>query len=551
MACKVLNFNIGVLGHVDSGKTSLSKALSTVSSTAAFDKNPQSKERGITLDLGFSCFIVDAPEDLQKHGYEKLQFTLVDCPGHSSLIRTVIGGAQIIDAMILVVDITKGIQTQTAECLVIGEILCNTMLIVLNKVDLIPAEKQNSTIEKMTKRLLLTLKNTKFANSKIVTVAAKPGGPDAVDTVPVGIVDLMETLKNMAYLPKRDGEGPFLYAVDHCFSIKGQGTVMTGTVLQGKVTVNDVIEIPTLKVTKKVKSMQMFKKAVESAKQGDRLGICVTQFDPKLLERGYVCSPGFIQTAFAVVAEVERIGYYKSPIQAKAKFHISMGHETVMAKVSFFTSQSSGSDDEFTYEKEYEYKEKLEDMKGKEGNISQFALLEFEKVIPVIPNAKLIGSKLDMDTHTNMCRIAFHGKVIDMYVDKNYPEIKLKCLKVFKCKSKEGHVERMVNDNSVIVKNLLKKDTNVQLFIGLKVQLSTGETGTIEGTFGQSGKVKVYFMNGLETATKSALQTLGKKKGKGAQNSEVKHAADVPVPVTVHLHFKKYMFDPSKKLIQS
>lgn len=92
MEAPVLNFNIGVLGHVDSGKTSLAKALSTVASTASFDKNPQSKERGITLDLGFSSFTLDVPDHLKDGKHEKLQFTLVDCPGHASLIRTIIGG---------------------------------------------------------------------------------------------------------------------------------------------------------------------------------------------------------------------------------------------------------------------------------------------------------------------------------------------------------------------------------------------------------------------------------------------------------------------------
>lgn len=88
------NFNVGVLGHVDSGKTSLSKALSTVESTASFDKNPQSRERGITLDLGFSSFSVDIPEHLREAAptCQRLQYTLVDCPGHASLIRTIIGG---------------------------------------------------------------------------------------------------------------------------------------------------------------------------------------------------------------------------------------------------------------------------------------------------------------------------------------------------------------------------------------------------------------------------------------------------------------------------
>lgn len=93
---QILNFNVGVLGHVDSGKTSLARALSSTASTAAFDKNPQSKERGITLDLGFSAFTVPLPEHLREpckdRHFHSLQFTLVDCPGHASLIRTIIGG---------------------------------------------------------------------------------------------------------------------------------------------------------------------------------------------------------------------------------------------------------------------------------------------------------------------------------------------------------------------------------------------------------------------------------------------------------------------------
>lgn len=100
---KTLNFNVGVLGHVDSGKTSLARALSSTASTAAFDKNPQSKERGITLDLGFSAFTVPFPEHLSKtcgdRKYDSLQFTLVDCPGHASLIRTIIGGECVNDLL--------------------------------------------------------------------------------------------------------------------------------------------------------------------------------------------------------------------------------------------------------------------------------------------------------------------------------------------------------------------------------------------------------------------------------------------------------------------
>lgn len=103
MAGRRVNVNVGVLGHIDSGKTALARALSTTASTAAFDKQPQSRERGITLDLGFSCFSVPLPARLRpaplgaelepEPGAEsRLQVTLVDCPGHASLIRTIIGG---------------------------------------------------------------------------------------------------------------------------------------------------------------------------------------------------------------------------------------------------------------------------------------------------------------------------------------------------------------------------------------------------------------------------------------------------------------------------
>lgn len=258
-----LNFNIGVLGHVDSGKTSLAKALSTVASTACFDKNPQSKQRGITLDLGFSSFTIDASDELKKNGYDYVQYTLVDCPGHASLIKTIIGGAQIIDMFVLVIDIVKGVQTQTAECLIIGEICCDKMLIVLNKLDLVEEGKREAAIDKMTKRLLKTLEPTKFANSPIVAVAANPQELTA-QIQPVTDVNqateslslsepvkqansglnvnvLIDRLRQVTFLPKRvNVNGPFLFAVDHCFTIKGQGTIMTGTVLEGQVKVNDV-----------------------------------------------------------------------------------------------------------------------------------------------------------------------------------------------------------------------------------------------------------------------------------------------------------------------
>merc|ERR1719392_262765 len=100
---------------------------------------------------------------------------------------------------------------------------------------------------------------------------------------------------------------------------------MTGTVLNGGVGINDNIEIPVIQVTKKVKSMQMFRKPVTAASQGDRVGICVTQFDSSKLERGIVCSPGYLPTLYGAIILVHKIPYFKGNCQNKSKFHITIG----------------------------------------------------------------------------------------------------------------------------------------------------------------------------------------------------------------------------------
>ncbi|KAF7208623.1 selenocysteine-specific elongation factor [Nothobranchius furzeri] len=569
---KTLNFNVGVLGHVDSGKTSLARALSSTASTAAFDKNPQSRERGITLDLGFSSFTVDFPEHLRESGgqqpYDSLQFTLVDCPGHASLIRTIIGGAQIIDLMILVVDVVKGIQTQTAECLLIGELTCPRMVVVLNKTDLLPSNKRQSAIEKMTKRLHKTLENTRFKDCPVIAVAAKPGGPDAADTEePQGVPDLMELLKKQTYLPKRDPKGDLLMAVDHCFSIRGQGTVLTGTILQGSLAVNDTVEIPVLKVTKKIKSVQMFRKPVSGAMQGDRVGVCVTQFDPKLLERGLVCTPGSLHTLYSAVISVRKIGYFKGSLSTRAKFHITVGHETVMGKVTFFGLPPSDSkpapselcslETPFSFDREYYFQDEYVcgRREGSSGpDPEQWALLEFERPVTCPALCLVIGSKLDTDIHANMCRLAFQGRLLHGFEDKSYVETSLPLLRIYKIKHKEGQVERVTDDYSLIGRSLFKKETNLQLFVGLKVMLSTGESGVIEGGFGQSGKFKIRIQEGLLPETKQLLSSTSKKKGKSG-SKEAAAAEEKPrtdsQPISIHLHFKRYVFDPHKKMVQS
>jgi selenocysteine-specific elongation factor len=128
----------------------------------------------------------------------------------------------------------------------------------------------------------------------------------------------------------------------------------------------------------------------------------------------------------------------------------------------------------------------------KEMPVKQFALLEFEKPVLAVPNCLIIGSKLDTDIHTNTCRLAFWGRLLEGIEDKSYSSTVLPRLKIYKEKCKCGIVDRASNQYEVIGKNMFKKETNIQLFVGLKVELSTGESGVIESSFGQSGKVKIH-----------------------------------------------------------
>jgi selenocysteine-specific elongation factor len=362
----VVNISIAITGHVDAGKTSLVRALSTELSTAALDKNPQSQARGITLDLGFSAFVTDMPQRLAAaSSYTKrLQFTLVDCPGHASLIRTIIGGAQIIDMILLVVDVVKGFQTQTAECLVVAEIMTDKLIVILNKIDLLPPENREKLIERATQRVRKVLAPTKFNNAPIIVLSAAPGGAgklgaaaplsavtglgisggeggDGLAKEPLSNVrGLIEALLDTVEIPvRKEMSNPFLFAIDHCFPIKGQGTVLTGTVLAGTLKINDSIEITSLRQEKKVKSIQMFKRPVNVIRQGDRAGICVTNLDASSVERGIAAAPGTVPTLSAAIALVKKIRYYTGPCESESKFHVTVGHTTVMATAVFFGAQ--------------------------------------------------------------------------------------------------------------------------------------------------------------------------------------------------------------------
>ncbi|KAN0008579.1 hypothetical protein ACTFIU_009303 [Dictyostelium citrinum] len=538
-----INFNIGIMGHVDSGKTSLAKALSTNLSTASLDKSPASRMRGITLDLGFSSFLIKKDKltennnnnnnynnndddnnnnknnnNNSNYSDRNIQITLVDCPGHASLIKTIIGGSQIIDMMFLVIDIVKGIQTQTAECIVIGEITCKKGIIILNKIDQIPIESRKEKIEQVSSKLRKALEKTCFKDSLIIPFSATGGG-NSNTIEPIGIDLLTKELLNFINIPKREASGDLLFEFDHCFQIKGQGTILTGTVLRGSIEVNQIIQIPQLNIEKKVKSMQMFHKPIKKAIQGDRVGVCITQLDSSLLERGLVCSNNSIPLLSSALISIEKVRFYKQQVSSKQQFHITIGHSTVIGTITLFSSKII---EPFNSNKEYIYEDNLHattnnsnDNNNSNNNNnnnnndnnnnadkelfypvgSQFALIKFDHPILCPLNSIVIGSKLDVNLDSTGCRIAFHGNLLEGIDDTN-KQILFSKLKIYKNKSKQGQVERIHNENTIIGKNLFKKDSDISCFVGMKVLFETGEIGILESSFGKTGKVKIQIQTG-------------------------------------------------------
>lgn len=285
----------------------------------------------------------------------------------------------------------------------------------------------------------------------------------------------------------------------------------------------------------------MFKKPIQTAIQGDRLGICVTQFDAKLMERGIICTPGYANTTFCAIIQLNKIKYFRGFINSKAKYHFTIGHTTVLGTLSLFYSNQKLC--HFNADCEYEYIEKLDDC---EETATYFAVIEFDKPIIIVENSFVIASKLDMDIHLNKCRIAFWGKILTYAKDKEYKTNFLHKLKIYKIKRKEGIIDRVIDENSIIIKNMFKKTTNIQEFLEFKVELSpTGEIGKIQNTFGKSGKVKAYFDKAIDENT---IDMIKKKKNDPLIGNE--NNTEIDNCIKIKLNFKKYIFDPNKRMLQ-
>ena len=478
-------------------------ALSTKLSTAALDKHPQSRARGITLDLGFSSFSVGSTH-----------FTLVDCPGHASLVKTVVGGSQIIDMVLLVVDVTKGIQPQTAECIVIGEITTEYMIVVLNKIDLIPLEHRASYLKKATKMVRKTLQGTRFKHAPVIPLSTKDDTQQMQELVNcmVDVVKSDEFISSRKHgMDKRSL--PFLMHVDHCFAIKGQGTVITGTISEGQLSVGQSIEFPMLGITRKVKSMQSFKVPVTQAFAGDRVGVCMSNMPSSSFERGVVCEPGSMTRFTKAIVRVEKIRFYPERIKSNSRLHVLMGHASYMGHVEFFGMPRFSSRDwvdkanGFAFENEYIHQEELYGIEGRmmeseswyassHGIVNadkkafhgpQWALITFDEDVIARGNALVIGAKIDMNPDTCMCRMAMSGKIVKIL--KSGEEMSLR---LYKIKCKQGKIDT-IDGKTAVCSGLFHKHSVLSMFLGMTVRGPGGVVGTLQASFGNEGQCRIVF----------------------------------------------------------
>ena len=529
----VVNINIGIQGHVDSGKTTLCKGLTNIESTASFDKNPQSQAQGITIDQGFSAFFTHIPESLKdKCDKDKkyLQYTLVDCPGHASLIKTIIAGASIIDQMLLVIDITKGVQLQTAECIILGELLGPKLIVVLNKVDLIPAEKREQTITKKIENLKKLFQKTIFAKSQKEIKFICVSGQEALEnTSNEKIVNQKnEIIKETEIIPK-DLTLKFYMLIDHCFGIKGKGTVVTGTVIQGSAKPNDDIEFCELGETKKIKSMQMFKKPIDFVKCGDRCALLVPNLDKSKIERTVITSPNTLKASNLIIGRIQGVRYHKFPIKSKSKFHQSIGNKTVIAKIFLFRNFSEklkyGESDNknimndankaimsVLFETVNEYVDMVDAQKAEDFK-DTFVILFLEQEVFVQTESQFIGGKLDLNIEIKECRLAFSGQSIFQTKWDGVQRLEeLLPLKVSRHKEKIGNIEKMVDDRTQLIKDMFKKETNISFFMDKDVIIKQFDIkGKIFASFGKTGKVKVQLNDPMDKDTFDKIVKAGCK----------------------------------------
>ena len=291
------HLNIGTIGHVDHGKTSLTAAITkvlaetggaTFTSYANIDKAPEERERGITISTAHVEY-----ETLARH------YAHVDCPGHADYVKNMITGAAQMDGAILVVSATDGPMPQTREHILLArQVGVPTMVVFMNKVDLVDDEEILELVE-MEIRELLSKYDFDGDNIPVIRGSAVAALNDT--TPEIGhdaVLKLMEAVDTYLPQPERPLDKPFMMPIEDVFSISGRGTVVTGRVETGIVKVGEEVEIVGINDTRKttVTGVEMFRKLLDSGQAGDNIGALIRGVGREEVERGQVlCKPGSIK----------------------------------------------------------------------------------------------------------------------------------------------------------------------------------------------------------------------------------------------------------------
>ncbi len=294
------HLNVGTIGHVDHGKTTLTAAMLKNLNAAGYqvddksidqiDNAPEEKERGITIALAHVEYETD-----NRH------YAHIDCPGHADYVKNMVTGAAQMDGAILVISATDGPMPQTREHLLLArQVGVPRIVVFLNKTDMVEDEELVELVEEEVKDLLEEYdydgENTPIIKGSALKALEKASG-DKEDEVCKPIFDLVDAMDDHFPEPERDVDKPFLMPIEDIFTIEGRGTVGTGRIERGKVHVKDEVEIVGLRETQKtvVTGIEMFRKSLEEGQAGDNAGILLRGIKRDDIERGQVLAkPGTV-----------------------------------------------------------------------------------------------------------------------------------------------------------------------------------------------------------------------------------------------------------------
>ena len=299
--------NIGTIGHVDHGKTTLTAAITTVLSKrlpsevnvvrdfASIDNAPEEKERGITINSSHV-----------EYETENRHYAHVDCPGHADYVKNMVTGAAQMDGAIIVVAATDGAMPQTREHILLArQVNVPRLVVFLNKCDMVDDEEMLELVE-MEMRELLSFYNFDGDNTPIIrgsALGALNGKAEWEDKV----MELMAAVDSWIPTPKREVDKPFLMPIEDIFSITGRGTVATGRIETGVVKVGDEVELLGLGQEKNavVTGVEMFRKTLDQGEAGDNVGLLLRGIDKNEVKRGMIlCHPGQVKPHSKFKAEV-------------------------------------------------------------------------------------------------------------------------------------------------------------------------------------------------------------------------------------------------------